>query len=80
MPAPTLRDQMLNLAQSSGASSQEIVQAAVDMLLVSVLATSGNVEMAQRNIDVIARVLAGNVREAYREYHAEAALQRRRRQ
>jgi hypothetical protein len=71
-----LRDELLEVCRRSAADVNEVLQAAVDVLMITVIAVGPDADAAERNIRRVADDMLGNVHRAYDQYHAMAAARR----
>jgi hypothetical protein len=77
---PPLRNQLLETCWASGLDVNHVVQAAVDVLMISLIALGPDADAAERNIRRITDDMLANIRQSYAEYHAMVAAQRNTRQ
>jgi hypothetical protein len=52
------------------------VQAAVDLIMISIIAAAPDADAAQRDIANVTQVMRDRIREAHADYHAMAEAQR----
>jgi hypothetical protein len=79
MPNPTtlpLRNTLLNNCWASGADVNQVIQTLLDVMMISVIAASPDVDTAERNVRHIADDMISNIHRAYAEFHAMATAQR----
>jgi hypothetical protein len=75
-----LRDQLIDTFRASGANVNEVAQALVDVLMVTIIAAAPDADAAERNLRHVCDDMYANIRRSYEEWHAMAAARRMPRQ
>ena len=78
--SPTLSEQLLTLCHASGVDVNHIVQAAVNVIMVSLIVVGPDAESAERNLRSITADMLADIHRSYAEYHAMVEAQQATRQ
>ena len=75
-----LRKQLLEVCWNSGADTNAVAQAAVDVLMVTVIAASADAGAAEKNLRRICDDMLKGIHGMYADYHDQLAAKRATRQ
>jgi hypothetical protein len=71
-----LRDDLLEVCRASGADVNEVAQALVDALQITLIVVGPDADAAERNIRNIATDMLDQIHKSYAEYHAMVEARR----
>jgi hypothetical protein len=65
----TLRNELLDACQANGRTVNDVAQALVDCLMITLIASAPDIESCERSVIAVGSDMQSNIRRAYQEYH-----------